>query len=126
HVFWDDDQRILRMRAGGGAEPEQLANHAQPAVSLAIDPRRAPIRSTASGCRHRSPPSACSTSSPTGRTSTATTRAPGLAPFNVYRLKPNGHGLVNLAKGGGGLAVDARFVYYHNANRTAIMKWCKI
>lgn len=41
-------------------------------------------------------------------------------------MKPNGHGLVNLAKGGGGLAVDARFVYYHNANRTAIMKWCKI
>jgi hypothetical protein len=49
------------------------------------------------------------------------------APDNVFRLKPNGHGLTNLAKGGGGgLAVDDTYLYFLDANRTNLLRTCKL
>ena len=49
------------------------------------------------------------------------------APFDVFRLKPNGHGVYNLAKGGGGgLAVDDTYIYYVDARQTSILRTCKL
>ena len=49
------------------------------------------------------------------------------APFNVFRLKANGHGLYDLAKGGGGsLAVDETFLYYLDATGTRLLRTCKL
>jgi hypothetical protein len=49
--------------------------------------------------------------------------------FNVDRMKTNGHGLTNLAKGWGhGLAVDDTYVYYVVDEKTerVLMKTCKL
>jgi hypothetical protein len=49
------------------------------------------------------------------------------APFNVFRVKPNGHGLFNLAKGGGGsMAVDETFLYYLDTTGTRLLRTCKL
>jgi len=139
HIFWDDAQRIERMQAGGGAVQE-LAVHVQPVVSLAIDPNyiywsyyndsttQGTYQIVGVGQQVQVVPVGLFDLQTDGSYVYGNNPRTGTgAPFNVYRMKPNGHGLVNLAKGGGnGLAVDDTFVYYYNANRTAIMKWCKI